>query len=167
MARTRTRPASRRDAKPAATVTASRPEAAAELRNAIRAVGLRSTAPRVAVLNWLRQARAPLSHGEIAEALAPDGFDRATIYRNLVDLTEAGLLRRIDVGDHVWRFERDAGDGSARSAEPTHPHFVCVDCGALSCLPEVSVAISPKPGSQRSKIGDVSQVLLQGHCGHC
>lgn len=161
----KSRSATRRVASPASPAKPEEP--AAELRGVIRAAGLRSTAPRVAVLGWLRRARAPLSHGEIAEALAPQGFDRATIYRNLVDLTDAGLLRRIDVGDHVWRFEREGDGGAAKSAKASHPHFVCVDCGALSCLPEVSVAISPKPGSQRSKIGDVSQVLLQGHCGQC
>jgi hypothetical protein len=27
------------------------------------------------------------------------------VYRNLVELSAAGLLLRLDFGDHIWRFE--------------------------------------------------------------
>src|SRR5262249_51074671 len=75
------------------------------LRGRIHAVGLRSTGSRLAVLRRLEQARTPVTHADIVNDLAPEGFDRATIYRNLIDLTEAGLASRTDLGDHVWRFE--------------------------------------------------------------
>jgi Fur family ferric uptake transcriptional regulator len=103
-----------------------------------------------------------LSHAELAAELSPQGFDKATIYRNLVELAEVGILNRVELGDHVWRFElkRDAGEHDAE-----HPHFVCVDCGEVSCLPGVSVNVSA--GSKRSVIGDVTQVLLKGHCERC
>ena len=78
----------------------------AQLQDEIRSYGMRSTGPRVAVLAYLSKATAPLSHTELHEALADRGYDRATIYRNLMDLAEAGLLVRSDLGDHVWRFER-------------------------------------------------------------
>ncbi|MEW6270110.1 MAG: transcriptional repressor [Thermodesulfobacteriota bacterium] len=136
----------------------------AEIRAAIRAAGMRSTAPRIAVVERLRRATSPLSHAEITEELLPLGFDRATIYRNLVDLAHAGLLSRVEVGDHVWRYEiRDA----ARRSEREHPHFVCNDCGTVACLPEVSVNIRPAPGSRRSPVAEVSQVLLKGRCESC
>src|SRR5262249_51613824 len=73
------------------------------LRGRIHAVGLRSTGSRLAVLRRLEQARTPVTHADIVNDLAPQGFDRATIYRNLIDLTEAGLASRTDLGDHVWR----------------------------------------------------------------
>ena len=67
-----------------------------------------------------------MSHAEIAGALEPAGLDRATLYRNLIDLTDAGLLSRTDHGDHVWRFElRDNAHGQTEQ----HPHFTCIDCG--------------------------------------
>jgi Fur family ferric uptake transcriptional regulator len=143
-----------------------------QLREALHRAGLRGTASRLAVLERLRRAASPLSHGEIVEALAPLGFDRATLYRNLIDLTDAGLLRRIDVGDHTWRFEmgrsgapRAAGERDGQAA--THPHFVCTDCGSLACLPDVDVRISQRRGGSERKIADVSQVLLQGRCANC
>ena len=135
-----------------------------ELRSRLRSSGLRSTLARIAVLEQLEAAPGPLSHAELAEALAPDGFDRVTIYRNLIDLTEAGLLSRTELGDHLWRFEtrREGRDHSAQ-----HPHFVCVTCGEVSCLADIDVDISPSPGSKRSVIGELTEVLLKGRCGRC
>src|SRR5438067_7954895 len=82
------------------------------LTDQLHAVGLRRTAPRVAVLDLLARAGGPLSHGEVAAELAERGFDRATVYRNLLDLTDVELVRRTDPGDHVWRFEL-VRDGAA------------------------------------------------------
>jgi Fur family transcriptional regulator, ferric uptake regulator len=137
---------------------------AVELKDEIRSAGLRGTAPRIAVLDRLRRAAAPLSHADITKGLVPLGFDRATIYRNLVDLAEAGLVARVDVGDHVWRYEV-RGEEEPRDGE--HPHFVCNDCGTVACLPSVSVDIRPAPGSARSVVAEVSEVVLKGRCDHC
>jgi Fur family ferric uptake transcriptional regulator len=134
-----------------------------ELRSRIRKAGLRSTMARVTVLERLHEATTPLSHADLAAELSPQGFDKATIYRNLVELAEAGMLRRVELGDHLWRFEliREEDEHSAE-----HPHFVCVDCGEVACLPGASVNVAEEPG-RRSKIGDVTQVLLKGHCERC
>jgi Fur family ferric uptake transcriptional regulator len=141
-----------------------RSQTLAELRGEIRATGMRSTAPRIAVLARLRRAAAPMTHAEITAALHPLGFDRATIYRNLVDLTEAGLAARVELGDHVWRYEMRRAAHPADAGD--HPHFVCNDCGTVSCLPSVKVAIRPAPG-KRSPVASVSEVLLKGRCESC
>jgi Fur family transcriptional regulator, ferric uptake regulator len=137
----------------------------AEIRAQIRAAGLRSTAPRVAVLQRLQKTSTPVSHADLFTELADQGFDRATIYRNLIDLTEAGLLSRTDVGDHVWRFElRREGQ---RGHKNEHPHFMCTDCGEVSCLPGVSVRISPVQGAPRSLSAKNVSVQLKGLCDRC
>jgi Fur family ferric uptake transcriptional regulator len=135
-----------------------------ELRDRLRGSGLRSTLARIAELEQLDSAPGPLSHAELADVLVPRGFDRATVYRNLIDLTEAGLVSRAELGDHLWRFEtrRPGRDHAAQ-----HPHFVCVDCGEVSCLGDINVDISPSPGSKRSVIGELTEVLLKGRCGRC
>src|SRR6476659_4804527 len=108
-----------------------------QLRSTIRNSGLRSTAPRVAVLQHLQHTSTPMSHAELFAALEEKGFDRATIYRNLIDLTVVGLLSRTDVGDHVWRFElRREGQ---RGHQSEHPHFMCTDCGEVACLADVNL----------------------------
>jgi Fur family transcriptional regulator, ferric uptake regulator len=134
-----------------------------KVRARLREAGLRCTAARLWVMQQLIEATSPVTHADVAETLASQGFDRATIYRNLVELTEAGLVSRIELGDHVWRFELKR-DGKS---EKDHPHFVCVDCGEVSCLPSVSVNIKPSPGTKRSGISEVTEVLLKGRCGNC
>src|SRR5262245_30052907 len=93
----------------------------AEWRSRIRACGLRSTPARLAVLQELDKRTTPVTHADLAGRLVPQGFDKATVYRNLIDLTEAGMLSRTELGDHVWRFElRRAADGH----DGEHPHFL-------------------------------------------
>jgi Fur family ferric uptake transcriptional regulator len=143
---------------------AGRPGDLAELQMLIRGAGLRSTGPRISVLRHLRQAGAPRSHAEIYDAVASDGFDRATIYRNLIDMAHAGLVTRSDLGDHVWRFEMK-GEKAAHSAE--HPHFVCTDCGDVSCLPEARIQIKPGRGAPRAVVNKAVEVQIKGLCDRC
>lgn len=133
------------------------------LRGQIRGAGLRCTTARVAVLENLVAARGPKTHAEVSDDLADRGFDRATIYRNLTELTEAGLLSRVELGDHVWRFELKRGDAKGKHGKE-HPHFLCTSCGEVSCLDDVNIAISPK---RSSGISEVTEVLLKGQCGKC
>ena len=79
-------------------------EDVATLQELLRGAGLRSTSARIAVLQCLRSAKSPLSHAELADELTPLGLDKATVFRNLSDLTDAGLVVRTELGDHVWRF---------------------------------------------------------------
>jgi Fur family ferric uptake transcriptional regulator len=134
------------------------------LRDRIRAVGLRATAARIAVLRVLTQSGTPLSHADVADKLADGGFDRVTVYRNLVELADAGIASRVDLGDHTWRFEVRRETSTEHVSE--HPHFVCVDCGEVSCLPGVSVNVSADQDA-KGPIGRITEVLLKGHCGNC
>jgi Fur family transcriptional regulator, ferric uptake regulator len=135
-----------------------------KVRQSLRAAGLRCTAARLWVMQELIDAASPQTHAQVADSLEPRGFDRATIYRNLIELTDAGLVSRIELGDHVWRFElRQPGS----EHQQDHPHFVCVDCGEVACLPSVSVNIKPAPGTKQSQIGQITEVLLKGRCGQC
>ena len=137
----------------------------APLRATLRKAGLRSTGPRLAVLKWLSRSQSPVSHPELFEALADAGFDRATLYRNLVDLAEVGIVRRTDFGDHVWRYElRASEDGHVVE----HPHFVCTDCGGVACLPGVAVKIVTTGGeTPRSVRARKVAVQLSGRCNQC
>jgi Fur family ferric uptake transcriptional regulator len=125
------------------------------LKTRIRDAGLRVTGPRAAVLRVLDQAAAPVSHADVVAAVANEHVDASTVYRNLVDLESAGLVHRLDVGDHTWRFEL--------KREGDHAHFVCGSCGNVECLPEASVSVKGIPG----RVGRVAEVLLKGSCADC
>lgn len=135
----------------------------ADLRERLRAAGLRATPARVAVLRVLTGRGTASSHPEITAALAEDGWDRATLYRNLVDLTEVGILRRVDLGDHLWRYELA---GEARHEDDAHPHFLCTVCGDVACLPDF---VLPPPAGQVPASVRRGQVAIQlrGRCDRC
>jgi Fur family ferric uptake transcriptional regulator len=133
-----------------------------DVRDAVRAKGLRATPSRIAVLELLRGSESPMSHGEVADRLASHAWDRATIYRNLADLAEVGLLRRTDIGDHVWRFEAV----TAAHAAASHPHFVCTECGTVECLPEIGLAVRRAKAPRAVKQRKV-EVHVRGLCDAC
>ncbi|WP_182865099.1 Fur family transcriptional regulator [Rhodopirellula sp. JC639] len=139
-----------------------RPSSTESTKDAIRAVGLRATPARLATLQMLREAISPMTHAEVAERLAENGVDKATAFRNLNDMTDAGLLRRTELGDHVYRFEeiRPGEDDS-----DTHPHFLCTVCGTVSCLGSVKLTASSQRASQA--VGEVTEILLRGRCNDC
>jgi Fur family ferric uptake transcriptional regulator len=115
-------------------------------KTTLKAAGLRSTAARV------------------VDSLSEFGFDQSTIYRVLHELAEAGLLSKLDLGDQLRRFEyREAKSNH----ELEHPHFMCVDCGTVTCLEEFSFQLTPSRGPRREKLGEITEVLLRGHCAKC
>lgn len=135
------------------------------IRASLQRVGLRKTAPRLAVLRRLIEAKGPLSHSEMVEMLAPEGFDPTTIYRNLKDLADSGLVSRRDLGDHTWRFELQREDGESHGK--THPHFLCEDCGTVACLETSRVNISAGPGAPRSVGKGGVEIQVKGLCDRC
>ncbi|HEV3340841.1 MAG TPA: transcriptional repressor [Pirellulales bacterium] len=134
-----------------------------EVRHLIRDKGIRCTPARLAILRHLFGAGGPMTHAQVADELAPQGFDRATIYRNLVELADVELLHRLELGDHVWRFELRQPE----EADADHTHFLCVDCGDVSCVPDLSLKAAVSLVGQRAAPGRVTEVLLKGHCKRC
>ena len=137
----------------------SQPES---IKQAIRDAGLRATPARIATLKLIQGAPSPLTHAEVSEELQDLGVDKATVFRNLNDMASAGLLRRTELGDRVWRFELIADEDGHGSA---HPHFVCVDCGTVSCMDEIKLTAGSMRLSQ--EYGEVTEILLRGHCNNC
>ena len=130
----------------------------------IRGAGLRSTRPRLAVLEVLQQADTPISHGDLVEALEGQGYDRVTLFRNLNDLAEVGLVVRTDLGDRTWRFELQRGD---QTHATNHPHFTCSSCGTVTCLPERAVLLRNTGRLPRSVRAHHVEVTLRGVCDAC
>ncbi len=130
-----------------------------ELRRILAERDIRVTDQRMTVLRELAQLTAPISHSELTERLTSRELDRATIYRNLLFLAEAGILVRIQLGDSVWRYELPHTRNKEHGA---HPHFVCTDCGDVACLPKDTVVLRGDAAS-----GSVHEIQLRGVCRHC
>ena len=130
-------------------------------REIIQKHGLRATSSRMAVLALLMQRGEPLSHAEVLDALGVERWDRTTIYRNLVDMSDVGILRRWELGDRVWRFEF-----VDHHHESEHPHFVCTDCGKVTCLPDLVLSNLPTSSPAAVRQGQV-EIQLRGVCDDC
>ena len=130
-----------------------------DLRQLLVGKDIRVTEQRMMILRELAKLRLPASHPELTERLAGEGLDRATIYRNLLSLTGAGLLIKTQLGDNVWRFELPNMKSTEHGA---HPHFVCNDCGDVACLPESAVALRGEAIRNQ-----VAEVQLRGRCVAC
>jgi Fur family ferric uptake transcriptional regulator len=138
------------------------PEEVETVRTMIRNAGVRATPARIAAMQELRSASAPLTHAELSDRLVPLGFDKATVFRNLNDLAEIGLVARTELGDHVWRFEAIDPDHPDKSG---HPHFVCTSCGTVQCLePMEFTTVSRR---KAASIGRITDILLKGECSDC
>jgi Fur family ferric uptake transcriptional regulator len=132
-----------------------------ELTSLIRHHELRATPARLAVLSLLQAADAPMSHMDVSRHLGRHSPDRATIFRNLNQLAEVGLLRRIDVGDHVWRFVA-VGESDPRELRAD---FVCGSCGTIERLPKIEIWVPAE--APRAIINREVEIKLHGLCNSC
>jgi len=84
----------------------------------------RYTRGRRNLVELLAKAGHPVSIGDIA-ALAPQ-LPRSSAYRHLVDLQQAGVVRRVSTNDEFSRFEL-----AEDLTEHHHHHLLCTRCGRV------------------------------------
>ncbi|MEL7267496.1 MAG: transcriptional repressor [Planctomycetota bacterium] len=133
-----------------------------EVKRLIRSTGLRATEARIQTLSLLRSSNSPMTHADVAQRLSDSGVDQATVFRNLNSMADAGLLRKTEVGDRVWRFEvldPESPDGA------THPHFLCVQCGTVKCMNNVSITDESRKAGE--DFGEVTEIMFRGRCNDC
>lgn len=95
-----------------------------QLFKRLREHGVRPTEARRLVLALLNDKNEHLSTDGIIKALRDKGFkvSVATLYQNLNNLVEAGLLVRIKGPDDLMRFDANLAP---------HHHLVCTKCGKI------------------------------------
>ena len=134
-----------------------------EIRGLLREKGLRATTPRIAVLTVLHEQQAPMTHEQIMNTLSEQVFDKATVWRLLSELSTVSIVRRMDLGDRVWRYELL---DSCRTVPSEHPHFLCGTCNNVVCLPYLTV-ISDEGRLPAALQGAQFQVRIEGTCKQC
>ena len=133
-----------------------------EMRELLKSNNLRCTTSRLAVLVTMHEHKAPLTHQEIMKKLSPGSFDKASIWRILADLAERGLLRRMDLGDRIWRYELL---DTCRSLSDEHAHFLCDACGIVYCLPPVE--LRSQSNFPEALKGADFHIRITGRCTEC
>ncbi len=132
-----------------------------ELEGMLRAVSLRVTRPRVAVLGAVILAPHADADSIIGAARAELGsVSKQAVYDVLQALVDAGLLRRIEPSGSPARFETRVGDN--------HHHVVCRSCGDIA---DVDCALGAAPCLHASNdhgfVIDEAEVIYWGTCPDC
>ena len=126
----------------------------------LKEAGLRPTTIRERVLSTLLSAGLALSHRELVDRLA--GLDRVSVFRSLKLLKKGGLIHEVRSVDGIVRFVVNPEDKAV--CPGCHPHFLCLDCGRMSCLVEqrLPYVAVPEGSEVRGK-----QFLVYGLCPGC
>jgi Fe2+ or Zn2+ uptake regulation protein len=125
--------------------------------------GLSKTPQRIAVLNILMNSVAPVNISSIRQALETKiRIDRVTIYRILSLFKQTMIIREIASTGGTNYFELATMDN------PVHPHFICRNCEALSCLEPLTFS---QVTQWISKEEDYSiehiEINISGLCASC
>lgn len=93
----------------------------------IRRKGLRRTPQRDTILQAAFASTEHFTADELHDRvrLSDAHTSRATVYRTLALLVDAGLLREIDLGGDQKTYDPNFLD------KPSHNHLVCIDCGQI------------------------------------
>ena len=130
----------------------------------LAAAGHRRGGARRELLELMAEQRCALSALEIEDRLAagPRRVSRASIYRILEELEEAGAVQRVEVGSGIARYE-PLGLGHHH-----HHHLVCDNCGSLQPFTDEGLERAVARASQRVSL-DVSEheIVLHGTCREC
>lgn len=132
-------------------------------RELLRSRSIRATRKKLAILGEIKESSRPLSASELYGRIAARvPLDLATIYRTLNLLRERSLVREITDATGTQYYE------IAGIHNPAHPHFKCVCCSLISCLPSLqggdAMFMSRFAGD--CEIHDIS-ITLTGICGNC
>jgi Fe2+ or Zn2+ uptake regulation protein len=127
----------------------------------IRAAGLRITAGRIAVLEVLTRTPHTDAESVFGAVLASvPGTSVQSVYNILGDLTDAGILRRIEPAGSAALYERRIGDN--------HHHVVCSRCGAVADIDCVhGEAPCLTPGDTSGYTIHTAEITFWGLCESC
>lgn len=127
----------------------------------LRAVGLRTTAPRLAVLDVLTDHPHAATETVVVAVRARLGtVSTQAVYDVLAALTRVGLVRRIEPAFSPARYERRVADN--------HHHVVCRTCGSIADV-DCVVGDAPclDPSLAQGFDVDEAEVTFWGVCPGC
>jgi Fur family ferric uptake transcriptional regulator len=128
----------------------------------LAAAGERVTRQRLLVANALAAAGRQLTADELYEHLRPQeaGVGRATVFRTLETLVEAGVARRLELEGHVYAY--------VACLPEHHHHLSCTSCGRVEEIAEAYVR--PIAASVARDMGfeiDDARLDFYGRCAAC
>lgn len=119
--------------------------------------GLKSTAQRCAVIDILDKQLMPMTENEIKDKMG-DLYDRITFYRTIQTLIKAEIIHRVILDNTTIKYALNT------ESKPSHVHFFCEKCHALSCMHQIPSHNYKLPeGYSQTHC----EVIIKGVCDRC
>ncbi len=126
----------------------------------LRQVSLRVTAIRVGLLHALRRAKEPHSAAKLLQTGKLGQANETTIYRALETMTEAGIVRKLELGRGHALYELAGG--------MHHHHFSCERCHTITAVDIPTERSLLKTISSKYKVSIRDHAIeLFGLCAKC
>lgn len=133
-----------------------------QYHSALNKAGLSNTKPRKAVFEaLLSQEHQPITMNELVKQCAHI-CDRASVYRSVNTLEEAGIIHRLQIG---WKYKLELSE----QFHGHHHHITCINCGNTHSTHDDETfeqVLSELAARNGYTITD-HQLDIKGICSHC
>jgi len=123
---------------------------------------VRPTKARLAVFQILTRSHLPLTVDDVRNSpeIQKLSTDPVTIYRILDVFVDTGLVKRIELGEGKFRYER--------ADREHHHHVICTNCGAVKDVIDISEADLERAVAKKTDYQIMSHSLeFYGLCPRC
>jgi len=131
--------------------------------DSLRPAGSKRSSKRESILNVFLRHEGHLSADDLYDLIHRDDqhISRATVYRALQWMVEAGIARKVDFGEGRFRFEHSY-------RHPRHFHLICQTCNRSSEFLSSDIeALIEEIAAARSFTAGQSVLQIYGTCEEC
>lgn len=128
------------------------------LVNALKESGLSATLTKKRLLSLFSMSKKPLSYIDVSNKIKD--VNESTIFRNLKQLTEAGILSEIELGEGFKRYE-------LKPSNHHHHHIKCVKCGKIDSIDKCNLKVFEKQLLSLGYSNITHQIKFSGTCQNC
>jgi len=129
----------------------------------VRPAGGKRSSKRDFIVNAFLRQEGHLSADDLVDLIRKEdrGISRATVYRTLQWMMDAGIARKVDFGERRFRFEHSY-------RHPRHFHLICKTCNqSFEFLSSDIEALIEEVAAARKFAGKQSVVQIYGTCEAC
>ena len=129
----------------------------------VRPAGGKRSSKRDFIVNAFLRQEGHLSADDLVDLIRKEdrGISRATVYRTLQWMMDAGIARKVDFGEGRFRFEHSY-------RHPRHFHLICKTCNqSFEFLSSDIEALIEEVAAARKFAGKQSVVQIYGTCEEC
>src|ERR671918_2732555 len=129
----------------------------------LRPAGTKRSSKRDLIVNAFLRQEGHLSADDLVDLIRRDDhrISRATVYRTLQWMVDAGIARKVDFGEGRFRFEHSY-------RQPRHFHLICKNCHrSFEFLSSDIEALIEEVSGARAFTPSQSVVQIYGTCEEC